>query len=399
MSLRRLIACLSGAALLCGALCVPASAAAPASTSQGTVTVTASGAAGKALRRAGVTLRAPRTRVLVDGSARLTFTVASRTVRENEATLPLRGELRFVRGGRAVRYTSLRAITRTGSVRLTGRRSGRGSRVTILSGTPRSRAMTLDRSRRTVAVRPTVSSLPEATARTLRAGLRLRRVPAGTLGAVAVVAGPQTAGGTSGGTTTGTAGTGVVTPSVAPPSAGAVVGGAITWRLRESFVRYVNTGEGISVQDGAVAGAAESLAEAGGVPLVYQFGFPFRSGWSDAATGAASVAFSGGVRVRYRQHTIDFAAADPEIELNGDASRAIFRLNGADGTVFTGARTVLLNLKPSAAASRTVSPDGKTVTYERIPATVPAAAGDSVFAGFYLAGTPFGWISLTYTIA
>lgn len=400
------------AAILLAALGAPALVASPVSaataTSAGTVTVTASGASARALRRAGVTLRAPgasKATTLVDGSTRLTFAASSRTLRGSEATIPVRGELRFVRGTRAVRFTSLRVSVRTGAVRVTGRGPG-GRRHTVLTAAPRKGAVTLDAVARFVGVKAAAAALPAATARLLRARLALRATPAGTFGPIAVAAGAQTGSGTSGGATTGT---GTATPTVQPPttepaagtrpaSAADVVSATIVWRVRESFIRYVNTGEGTSVRDGASADPAENLPEAG-VPLVYQFRFPHRGGWSDPAGGAAAVAFSGGVRFRYSAHTIDFTTADPEIELNGAASRAIFRLSGSDGTAFTGKRAVLLNLNPAAAASRTVSPDGKTVTYERIPATIPAGAVDSVFAGFYLAGTPFGWISITYTTA
>lgn len=366
--------------------------AAPAATSaaQGTVTVTASGASARALRRAGVALRAPaaaKATTLVDGSTRLTFAVTNRTVRGAEATLALRGELRLVRGPRSVRFTGLRVATRTGGLRLTGRGPG-GDRRTVLTGAPTTR-------------------LPAATARLLRQRLALRFTPTGTFGPAAVSAGLRPGGGTSTGSGSATPGTGSTptvqpattepAPLARPASATDVASATITWRVRESFIRYINTGEGTAVRDGAVADPAENLPEAG-VPLVYQFRFPYRSGWADAGSGSAAVTFSGGVRFRYREHTIDFTTADPEIELNGGLSRAIFRLSGADGTPFTGKRTVLLHLNP-AAASRTVSPDGKTVTYDRIPATVPAGTGDSVFAGFYLAGNPFGSISITYTTA
>lgn len=402
------------AAILLPVLGASASAAAPSpvlaasATSQGTVTVTASGASARALRRAGVALRAPgasKATTLVDGSTRLTFAASSRTLRGAEATIPARGELRFVRGTRAVRFTSLRVSVRTGSVRVTGRGPG-GRRHTVLTAAPRRGAVTLDRAARFVGVKATATALPATTARLLRERLALRATPAGTFGPLAVTVGANAGSGTSGGTSTGS---GTTTPTVQPsttePAAGArpasaadVVNATIVWRVRESFIRYVNTGEGTSVRDGATADPAETLPEAG-VPLVYQFRFPHRGGWSDAATGAAAVTFTGGVRFRYSAHTIDFTTADPEIELNGAASRAVFRLDGSDGTAFTGKRAVLLNLNPSAAASRTVSPDGRTVAYERIPASIPAGAVDSVFAGFYLAGTPFGWISITYTTA
>lgn len=394
-----------GAALLSAVS--PAPAATPAAT--GTVTVTASGAAAKELRRAGVRLQAPRARVatLVDGSTRLTFTPTSRTTAGGRATVPLRGELRFRRGTRTVRFTGLRLDARTASVTLTGR-GANGRRVTLLRGAPSRLAVLVDARRRAVTVRPTGTRLTPATVRALRVGLRLRPRLSGTFGPVAAQAGPRA--GTGTGDTTGTGATppaGGGTPTAQPQStepvalarpatANDVVSATVVWRVRESFIRYINAGQGTTVRDGATADPAENLPDAG-VPLVYQFRFPFRGGWSDGASDTAAVTFSGGVRFRYSAHTIDFATADPEIELNGPASRAIFRLTGSDGTPFTGKRAVLLDLRPSAAASRTVSPDGRTVTYDRIPAVIPAGTGDSVFAGFYLAGMPFGSVSLTYT--
>ena len=84
-------------------------------------------------------------------------------------------------------------------------------------------------------------------------------------------------------------------------------------------------------------------------------------------------------------------AEDPEIELNGADSRAIFRMDGK--------REVLIKLHPDQAASHTTSPDGKTITYEQIPGTVPEGTGDSVFAGFYLPGDEFGWVSVRFSTA
>lgn len=377
--------------------------AASAASSAGTVTVTASGAAAKELRRAGVQVGAPKSVSLVDGSTRLTFTATSRAVGSAKATLPLAGTLRFTRRGQAVRFTSLRLDAGTSSVRLTGRVGG-GARVTLLQGVPVKLGVRLDPAAKTLIVRPTTGRLGAVAARTVRTRLRLGAVPAGTFGPMTATAGitaPGTKG--SGGTTT-TPGSG--TPSVTgpttettslgrPATAVDVVSATVVWRVRESFIRYVNSGEGTTVRDGAIADPAENLPEAG-TPLVYQFRFPFRAGWADPS-GSAAVAFTGGVRFRYSAHTIDFTTSDPEIELNGAASRATFRLSGSDGTSFSGKRAVLVELRPGAAASRTVSPDGKTVTYDRIPAFIPAGAVDSVFAGFYLAGAPFGSVSITYT--
>lgn len=382
--------------------------AAPAAATPGAVTVTASGAAAKELRRAGVRLQAPRARTttLVDGSTRLTFTPVSRTTRAGRAVLPLRGELRLRRAGRTVRFTALRLDVRAGALAITARDAA-GRRMTLLRGAPSRLAVLVDGARRTVTVRPTPTTLAPGAARAVRSGLRLRAPLTGTFGPVAAQAGRQpgpSAGGTSGsGATPGGGGTPAAQPQstepavlARPATAADIVSATLVWRVRESFIRYVNAGQGTTVRDGATADPAENLPDAG-TPLVYQFRFPFRAGWSDAAGGTAAVTFSGGVRFRYAAHTIDFTTADPEIELDGAASRAIFRLSGSDGTPFTGRRTVLVELRPSRAASRTVSDDGRTVIYDRIPAVIPAGAVDSVFAGFYLAGAPFGSVSLTYT--
>lgn len=388
---------------LAAGLVAAAPSAASAAGSAGTVTVTASGAAAKELRRAGVRVTAPKAVALVDGSTRLTFAASSRTVGAAKATLPLAGALRFTRRGRTVSFTALRLEAGAASVRLTGRIAG-ASRLTILQGVPVKLGVRLDRTAKTLIVRPTTGRLSAAAARTLRTGLRLSDAPAGTFGPVTATAGVTTPGTKGSGATPTTPGSG--TPSVTgpatettalarPATAVDVVSATVVWRVRESFIRYVNSGEGTTVRDGASADPAENLPEAG-TPLVYQFRFPFRAGWADPS-GSAAVAFTGGVRFRYSAHTIDFTTSDPEIELNGSASRATFRLAGSDGTSFSGKRAVLVELRPANAVSRTVSPDGKTVTYDRIPAFIPAGAVDSVFAGFYLAGAPFGSVSITYT--
>lgn len=389
------------AAVLAGCgLAAPASPAAVATTpaaTQGTVVLTASGAAARALRRGGVALRAPsadRTTALVDGNTRMTFAVSKRAVRGSEATVRVRGSLRLSRRGRAVRFTSLRVVVRGRKLRVSGRWPD-GRRRTVLTGAVSARKLRLDDDLGAVALRATTLSLTRSTTRLVRERLQLRRSPRGTFGRLVVAAGRQ--GDAHGAPTAagdGAASTPAVQPAepapattARPASAAAIAAATLVWRVRESFIRYVNTGEGATVRDGAVADPPETLPEAG-VPLVYQFRFPFAAGWADAARGTASVSFGGGVRFRYSAHGIDFVASDPIVELDGAAPRVTF--------VVEGRRVVLLDLHP-AAAVRTVSPDGRTVTLAQIPATVPAGTSDSIFAGFYLAGDPFGWLTLTTT--
>jgi hypothetical protein len=174
-----------------------------------------------------------------------------------------------------------------------------------------------------------------------------------------------------------------------PASAVSLTGASLTWRPRDSWIQYVNTGEGTSVFGGALNGPAE-----GSPPLVYSFhGFPFKGGWYDPPSGQAAIYFNGGVGFRYSDHGIDFSTASPEIEINGGASRAIFIFNGADGTRYRNQRGVLVDLHPAAIQK----PPGGQVHYLDVPATIPADTGASVFAGLYSANAEFGTISVSFS--
>jgi len=102
------------------------------------------------------------------------------------------------------------------------------------------------------------------------------------------------------------------------------------------------------------------------------------------------------VGFKYADHGIDLRVNDPEVELEGAASRVIFRMTGSDSTDGGNRRAVVETLDVSKA---TVTTTGKTVTYDHIPAFVPPGAAESVFAGYYLPGDPFGWISISLTTA
>ena len=79
---------------------------------------------------------------------------------------------------------------------------------------------------------------------------------------------------------------------------------------------------------------------------------------------------------RYCGHGIDFDVKDPEIEINGAASRAIFRLDGRRNTPYGNKRGVLVDLAPTTTAAAALRHRvAKTVTCNDIPATVPADAG------------------------
>ena len=56
-----------------------------------------------------------------------------------------------------------------------------------------------------------------------------------------------------------------------------------------------------------------------------------------------------------------------------------------------------MDLAPTTTVAPRCATAGTTVTCSDIPATVPADAGQSVFAGFYQPGEPFGDISVSFT--
>ena len=179
-----------------------------------------------------------------------------------------------------------------------------------------------------------------------------------------------------------------------PAGALGVVCSAIVWRPRESFVQYVNTGEGTSVSGGASSGPKE-VRPGSDAELVYSFSFPFESGWYDPASGKSALYYGGRVRFQYSAHGIDFESADPEIELAGEESRAIFRFEGSDSTPYPSKRAVLVDLDPVAPQ---IAAGGKQRSYSDMPGTIPEGTGASIFGGFYSPGDPFGSIGVSLTI-
>lgn len=188
--------------------------------------------------------------------------------------------------------------------------------------------------------------------------------------------------------------------AVRPPAAVDVTGATVSWNVRDSFIRYINTGEGTSVFGGATAAALE-VRPGSSAALAYAFGFPFASGWhhpganpADPADDRAAVYFAGGVRFLYSSHGIDLRTSAPELEINGASSRAIFSV--AEGEA-PAERQVIVNLDLAQAGA--VRASGNTVTYERVPGAIPVGTAASVFAGFYAPGTDFGCFTVSYSTA
>jgi Htaa protein len=394
-----LIAVLAGLAVAPSAVAAPPVAAGSA-VGSGTVTVLVggNGKAAKALANRSVKVRAiePATKL----GARLTFPVARIAVADS-AVIVLRGGLRFKAGKRslALRAPRLRLAGRQAVVTL---RHGY-RRLPLLVARLKKGQARLNSVGGAAALDSAKLRLTTGGARLLRKKLRLDGLRAGALGALGVDARAGSGGGGAGG---GGGGGATCNPNpdappvdpatepapLARPAAAVDVASAtIVWRPRESWIRYINGGEGTCVFDGAVAGQQEVRAGSS-APLVYSFQFPFEGGWYDAATGTAAVRFRGGVGFKWKGHGINFSAGNPEIEVNGSDSRGIFRFNGADGTARPNRRDVLVDLTPG--TDQGVAPDH---SFPDMPGTLPPGAEGSIFAGFYPPEAPFGTVSISFT--
>ena len=315
-------------------------------------------------------------RVLRPGNAftgRPTFPLRSAGISQAASGVTLDGGVRLVRRGtgRSVDIRSMKLLVR----------SGQPLRVSAVISGRRSSLFTVGRTRLSVNVtdgvlklNPSRAKLTRGGSRAIRNGLGLPRSRAlapgrvwGRFSAFAFrnkkVKDPE-------------AETPVPPPVLErPPGASDIVSASIKWRVRESFIRYVNVGAGTSVAGGATADPPEDIGGAG--PLVYSFNFPFASGWA-VPGGDSAVYGSGTVGFRYCTNTINFTVSDPEVELRSSGvSRLIFRVNGTDGTAFPDTRAVMVDLLQGPPLV-----DGNTTTYSNIPAYVPQEA-TGIFANFY----------------
>jgi len=180
----------------------------------------------------------------------------------------------------------------------------------------------------------------------------------------------------------------------------------LSWMPRDSWVRYVSSP--IGANDGVVPGAGATGVQSivspcpdrpspSSVPLTYAINFPAKESWYDPLTGEAGIYGTGNVAFRWAAHSINLTAAEPELEINGSASRAIFRFSGSGGTPYPNQRVALETLET--AGRPTISPDGKTLTYSLMRGRL-TPDGEKVFAGFYTAPSDneFGCLSATFTL-
>jgi hypothetical protein len=294
-----------------------------------------------------------------------------------------------------------------------------GKRIQVLSLDLRTKEYTADAKSSVVKVVATRASLTAAAASALGKKLGTTKLKAGEFAVITSSAAPPVAGGaapgtvpggtttpgTGGPTTPGTGGTptcstapsATTTPPSAPLARPAtavdVTSSSLLWHVRESFVQYLASGEGATAADGATPGAPVALP--GKPPLVYDFNLVPAGGWYDAASGKARLTYAGTVKFTYSGHGIAFEARNLEVEINGSDSQVLATFAACSATAFRG-RAVLATLN---LAGATGGVSGTTHTFTETPGAVPTAATDTVFAGFYSAGDPFGWFSISFTSA
>jgi hypothetical protein len=179
----------------------------------------------------------------------------------------------------------------------------------------------------------------------------------------------------------------------------------LSWMPRDSWVRYVSSGTAANdgVVPGAGATAVPSMASPcpdrpseTGVALDYTINYLPKESWYDPITGQAGIYGSGNVAFRYTAHSINLTASEPELEINGASSRAIFRFSGSGGTPYPNQRVALESL---ASTQPTISNNGKTLTYSLLRGRL-TPDGEKVFASFYTAPTDneFGCLSASITL-
>lgn len=389
-------------AVLAAVLLLPASAGA-------STTLTLSGGAVTSLKSQGVKLSAVKPATLK--GSKLTLKSSRVTVTRVDYT----GALRLKKGKRTVTIKGWRAVLTNTPTFSTEVGKARSTLLSTKGDVSSGARLTL--------------TAKGATA--IKQALKLKRLTSGAFGRVTLSEElPADGGGPTtstplpgGGNAPATAPIANEPPVLARPATALDIRAAtVTWRVRDSFVQYLNAGGGRN--DGVVPTAPATADPAmkgclssGGASdanLTYQFHFPFTRGWYDPVSGTSALYFGGTVHFGYTEHTIDLNASEPEIELNGAASRAIFRFNGSGGTAVSNKREVLMNLAlaggavPSACSvdpgptnppAVVPNPDGsRTFTYERIGGAIPDGAANTVFAGFYLPGDRFGWMTVSFTV-
>lgn len=381
----------TGSALLLALLLLvlaAAPAAAGAAATGNTTLIVGAGKA-KALKQRGIAFSGIGGALTAGREVRLQISGGS--VGAGGAELTNSGGLRLVagegRGRRVVRLTGLQTQLGAQST-LTGVLGGK-SRV-LFDLLPKPGTLALDGLRGTAALNGARLRWRQGVARTIsrRLGVEL---PKGAFGMARV-------GAVATGTDTPVAGPiGSEPPRLArPASAVNVTAATVTWHVRSSWINYVASGNGTTAIEGAVPAAPSlekdhpCLDDAGDdtQPRVYSYTFPFAEGWYDRPTGVGAIYTSGGTHFSFTGHGIDLTTRNPEIELNGGASRAIFKISGGGSTAYRDTRASILDL--SLAEAPVEGPAG-TFTFAKPIKSYLTADGLSLFGGFYSPPTNHGF--------
>lgn len=410
MKTRNVIAALAVVAL------TPTAAAQAQTVDRGSTTFELSKAGANALKKAGVTVAVGRPARRV--STATVFPV-SRGILSGTRYLEHDGTLSFSRrsGGRTRKVTFRALRTTLSSTRAAVSGEVGGKRVSLLSLS--ARKPLVSSADGTVRLAATKATLTLRAATLVRAGLKLRTLSR-ALGTVSVNAalrgrtsttspsstpGTTTPGTTTPGTSTPAPGGGtpsntkvfVEPPLLAKPADASAVGAptSFDFAVRPSWLEYLAGGDGES--DGTVVGdgATESGASGAG-DWNRNFQFPHAGpSWATPAN-AAGLYFGGSLRFTFPQHQIEILLKNPEIELNGAASRLIFRVDGSAITAQSrGKRAALFNLNLAGVTDSDLSPF--TTTYANVPVTVTADAADGVFGGMYEPGSDYGTMTVSFT--
>lgn len=316
--------------------------------------------------------------------------------------------LRRSAGGRTrtVRVAALQLRLGPSGRVVTGRIGGR--RLAVFTLDLRRAEYTADARTTVVRIEGTRAALTAGAARAIAHGLGLRAVRAGTFGVLATTASapvpapssggapptnPAAAAGSTPGSSPAPTPIGGVTPTPTPLARPAtaidVTGSQLRWRLRESFVRYVKSGEGVSASAGATPGPASADG------TTYDYDFTPAGGWHDPASGTARLLFKGQIAFSYAGHGIDIRFADPQIELAGTQSRMLATFASAKASQFSGlGEFVALDL----AKANTSASAGLVLAYSALPARVTPWANEAVMSGFYPSpDDAFGALDLRFT--
>lgn len=337
----------------------------PATASAGDTVLTLNGPVAKSLRGKGVRIfeQLPARGV----GSKVELPVAGGTIAA-KATIDHQGELRFKKGKRRLYFTSLAATVGSGKQKLTANYGKK--KVTLFTIVNGRSTASINRGTSTAKLSGAALKLTPAARKLIRRKLRVS-ARKGTFGKIAVNAAIF-----------------AEPPVLARPATAVnLIASSVTVHVKESFANYISSGtgsgDGVSAANGAIPGPPASNG------VVYGYTFPMRAnGWYDPYSRTADVFGQGTVRFIWASRGINIQASNPEIEINGSASRGIF-------TFGDGKRAVMFNLAP---VGPTASADGKTLTYNAMPGSVAAGTDSSIFGGFYTPGDEFGYTSATLTI-